>query len=94
MIRVNDDYVIEVDTMNYVAKEDKHKTRVDKNGEEKDAYRTVGYYGTLKGALVGIKEDMFKSKAVSGEISLENALKELKSIDKEFIETFNKVLGE
>lgn len=50
MIRVNDDYVIKVDSMCYTSMRDRHKT--DKNGSP--VFDTIGYYSTLKQAVRGI----------------------------------------
>ena len=50
MIRVNDDYVIDVDSMCYTTKIDKHKT--DKKGNP--VYEVVGYYKDLDGAILAV----------------------------------------
>ena len=59
MIRVNDDWVIDVDPLNYIPKRDMHrdKTIRRKDGSEEvvhDYRGEYGYFTTLKGALRAI----------------------------------------
>lgn len=78
MIRVNDDYVIQVDNLNYTAMRDAHRktTRTDKNGAtvEVDAYVTIGYFKNLSGAIKGIIADMNARKLSDGVHTLKEAL--------------------
>lgn len=92
MIRVNEDYIIEVDALNYIPKIDKHKVSKDKDGKERAVFDTIGYCSTLAGALCKIKEDMYKDCIAEKEISLYEALNELKRVNKEFENIFNRVL--
>ena len=77
MIRVDKDYVIDVDTLNYTAKIDLHKTTIDKSGKERPTYNIIGYYGTLRSAVKGILEYEVRSKLSKGEKSLNEAIKAL-----------------
>ena len=86
MIRVNDNYIVDVDDMNFIAKEDKHKTNTDKNGITKNVYYTIGYYGTLEGALDGIRRDMIKKSLAEGEVSLKEAIEVINKANYEFKE--------
>lgn len=86
MIRVNNDYIVDVDDMNFIAKEDKHKTITDKNGITKNVYYTIGYYGTLEGALDGIRRDMIKKNLTEGEVSLKEAIEVINKANYEFKE--------
>ena len=86
MIRVNNDYIVDVDDMNFIAKEDKHKTSTDKNGITKNVYYTIGYYGTLEGALDGIRRDMIKKSLAEGEVSLKEAIEVINKANYEFKE--------
>ena len=86
MIRVNDNYIVDVDDMNFIAKEDKHKTSTDKNGITKNVYYTIGYYGTLEGALDGIRRDMIKKILAEGEVSLKEAIEAINKANYEFKE--------
>lgn len=97
MIIVNNDYVIEVDTLNYTAKRDCHRKTVRKNpttGEEfeVDSYVTVGYFTTLAGALKGIIEDMNKRKLKEGVLELEEALSIVLKNNRDFSALLERVL--
>ena len=95
MIRVNEDYIIEIDAMNYIAKLDKHKVVVDKKtGKTTPVFDTIGYLGTLEGALNKIKDDMIKRKICADVFTIEEAIIEIKNINKDFIDTFNMVMQE
>ena len=86
MIRVNHNYVVDVDDMNFIAKEDKHKSSTDKQGNKRDIYVTLGYYGTLEGALGKIRDDMIKKKLADDEVSLKEAIDIIKQANEEFKE--------
>lgn len=98
MIRVTNDFIIDVDDFNFVAKEDKHKTTPvkDKDGNitEKPLYSVIGYYTSLVNALEGIKKFIVLEKLQSKEFSLDDAILEVRTINKEFIDTFNRVIAE
>ena len=95
MIRVNDDYVIEVDDMSYTIKQDMHRKQIDKKtNEEKDVYVSRGYFTSLAGALQRVKELIVANSLNNGEMSLEQAIMCAVEVNKEFIGTFNKIMGE
>ena len=70
MIRVNEDYVVDVDKLCYAAKIDKHK----KDKKDNDIYEVVGYYGTLEEALKGIVKFMNRCKLSEGVHTLKEAI--------------------
>jgi hypothetical protein len=79
MIRVNEDYIIEIDNFNYTAKRDTHRTTLVKdkatgNESEVPLYNTVGHYSNLTGAIKGIITDMNSRKLRDGMHSLEEAI--------------------
>ena len=79
MIRVNDDYIIEVDYFNYTPKRDLHKTttRTDKKTGEvitENSYATIGHYCNLTGAIKGIIGDMNRRELSEGVIELSEAV--------------------
>lgn len=82
MIKVNDDYVILVDTLSYRACLDTHK--VTKKNEP--IYKTVGYYSNLESALFAIVENMNAKKLEDGVYTLIEAI--------EIIKANNKILGD
>ena len=88
MIRVNEDYVILVDTLSYNACVDKHKT--DKKGMP--VYKTIGYYSNLEQALKGIIEDMNARAFEAGTYSLQEALEVIKQSNKVFTDMLKEVL--
>jgi hypothetical protein len=90
MVRVNEDYVVDVDTLSYTAKEDLHNT--NKKGEP--TYHTIGYYGTLKQALLGIFEYKARKSLSKGEKSLYEAVKVLSDIKNELMQAIDKAAGE
>lgn len=90
MIRVNDDYVIEVDAYNYTACKDRH--RKDKNGE--DIFTTVGHYSDVEGAIGGIIKDMKSNKLDNDTYSLEEAINVIRKINGQFKEMLERALNE
>lgn len=65
MIRVNNDYVIDIDKFNYIVKRDRHRRTVKKDPLrltyiEVNEYSEVGYFDNLTGAIKGVIEDMNK----------------------------------
>lgn len=88
MIRINDDYVIDVgENQSYVVKEDKHKE--NKKGEH--VYVTLGYYTRLESALLGAKAHMIHKSMGEGEKSLDEAIRAVRDISNEFISVFRNV---
>lgn len=95
MIRVNEDYVIEVDQYNFTVKFDKHKKYLnEKTGTETDVYDIVGHYSTLEGALSGCLKDIQIKKLSDKIYSLESAIKCVRETTKEFTSVMGKVLEE
>jgi putative transposon-encoded protein len=79
MIKVNDDYIIEIDAFNYTVKRDLHKKTLKKDKIldeeiEVNLYRTVGYYGDLTSAIKGVITDMNRLKLSSGVHTLKEAV--------------------
>lgn len=97
MIQVNEDYVIQVDNLNYTVMRDAHRktTRTDRaTGEtvEVDAYITVGYYSNLTGAIKGVINDMNTRKLSDGVHTLKEALDIVVENNNRFIELLNRAL--
>ena len=56
MVQINDDYIVQIDNLNYTLMRDLHRKTTRKNSktgevEEVEAYSTVGYYSDLTGAI-------------------------------------------
>ena len=80
MIRVNDDYVIDVDSMCYTTKIDKHKT--DKKGNP--VYEVVGYYKVLDGAILAVVKSMNRKELSEGVYELKEALEIIQASNEQF----------
>ena len=85
MIRVNDDYVILVDEMNYAPARDRHRTVMSK-GKERAVYDIIGYASTLERAVKMILDRTTTEILTNGEISLADAVKEIREINSQFEE--------
>lgn len=80
IIRLNDDWVIEVNDMSYMLKKDRH--RKDKNGD--DVYTISGYYTSLEGALKGFRKELIRYGFEDKAMSVKEALKVVEKANKEF----------
>lgn len=93
MIRVNDDWVIMVDSMNYTPLRDLHRTRkaYQEDGTEKlePAYgRPIGYYTDLAGAVKAIARAEYKNSLSGREVPLNEAV----AMIKETVGRFERIL--
>ena len=74
MIRINDDWVVDVDEYNYALKKDLHKEvpRKERDGSVTmvHQYKTCGYFSTLQHALNRLLDEMVVERLSDGEISL------------------------
>lgn len=83
MIRVSDDYIIEVTEKNYIVRVDKHKL----NKKGKPVYSFVGYYGALKSALQGIfKHATEKALSMDKEITLKDAINTVAKLETDLVQ--------
>lgn len=99
MIRVNDDYIIDVDPHNYIVKRDLHKERVtvnDKTGEESrtPVYYTVGYFGDIPSAVRGIIRDMNRLGLSEGIHSLIEAVTIVQENNKKLYDLLDRAFEE
>lgn len=96
MVRINDDYIIEVDSMNFTLMRDLHRKKKVRNtaGEEYevDAFSTVGYFSTLSGAIKGAIKDMNVRKLGEGVHTLKEALEIVLENNRHFSELLESVL--
>lgn len=79
MVKVNDDYIIEIDSLNYTVKRDEHKTREEKvKGSDEvkvvPVFTTVGYYYDLVTSIRGVIKDMNRRELGSGTHTLQEAV--------------------
>ena len=63
MIRVNEDWIIEVEPLCYTLKKDLHKTVKAKKGKTMvPAYKTIGYFSSPDKALNRLGEEIIRDK--------------------------------
>lgn len=75
MIRINDDYLIDCDEVQYVLKQDTHKTETTKDGDTRPVVKNLGYYSTLENALRGYIGILTRKRHSSVEMSVYDALR-------------------
>lgn len=93
MIRVDKDYVIRIEGENYIPCEDLHTVTKLKDGTDRHNYATIGYYSTLYKACIGIRDYKLRKSLDEDEKTLLEALNELKRLNKEFEDKFEKLIG-
>ena len=91
MIRINEDWVIDVDPFNYTIKKDLHKQIKQKGGNVVDLFNVVGYYGTLDAAFNALGEQIIKDKLSTACYTLTEAVTALKECRKEFNELIKQI---
>lgn len=85
MIRVTDDYIIQVDPYNYTVCLNKPKKAIDKEtGKESITYPAVGYCGSLENALLLIRGRLIRDELENGEYSLLEAVETVRRITVDF----------
>lgn len=89
MIKLEDDYIIDVDVMGYTAKIDKHKQ--DKSG--KDVFEIVGYYPTLEMAIQGVYESKARKYLSVNVTTLHGAITALNRIKNDLSYEINTALN-
>lgn len=89
MIRVNEDWIIEVEPLCYTLKKDLHKTVKAKDGKTMvPAYKTVGYFSSPDKALNRLGEEIIRdrlSKPLNGLGEVAEAIREAREELKELV---------
>lgn len=88
MIKLDNDYMIDVDSYNYTLIRDKHK----KDNKGKSLTAAVGYYGNLSGCLKRYAELIAINQLQNGDFSLEEAIKIIDESNNKLIDMLNKRL--
>lgn len=88
MIKLTENYVVQVDVHNYTLLRD--RGRVDKDG--KPTYETLGYYGDLAGAINGAIQHMTRLRLSDGKHDLADALRVIRECTGEFKGLLEKVM--
>ena len=91
MIRVNDDWIIEVEPLCYTLKKDLHKTVKAKGGKTMvPVYKTVGYFSSPAKALDRLGEEIIRdrlSKPLNGLGEVAEAIREARDEWHELVKT-------
>ena len=88
MIKINENYAIDVDRYNYILVKNEH--RKDKNG--KDVYKTIGYYNNIKAAFSACAEWCAVENLTNDEFSLKEAVKIIQNTYDEFKKLLEEVV--
>ena len=99
MIKLNSEYLVEVDPLNYTLKRDcKRKVvKIDKEtGEEieEDYFESIGYYRKLKNAIKGALEDLNNRKLSKGNHELLEAIEVINKNNEKFERIVKKIIKE
>lgn len=76
MIQLYKDYYAKVDDNCYTLVFDKRKT--DKEGNK--LYDSIGYYGTLKSCINGLRRHLEKKELQKADLSLQEAIKKIQEV--------------
>lgn len=89
MIRVNDDWVIDVDEYNYILKKDMHRSRERRRKDGtpyiEDDYTVRGYFSTLDRALNRLGEEMVRERLKDGAHDLREATQAIRECTGRFV---------
>lgn len=94
MIRIDNDYVINVDANNYMPCVDLHKTTTDKKGNVTNRYFNIAYCSTLENALEAILNYKMQKYLAEYDVTLEQAINAIHSIKDEFRKTIEGVIND
>lgn len=94
MIRIDEDYIIDVDAYNYSPKEIKKSIDKETGEETGKTYEvTIGHYSSLENAIKGILNYKAMKYAQDGEKSLYDVLVKLQTYRREFDELLERAIG-
>ena len=96
MIRINDDWVIDVDDYNYTLKRDMHKViqRKQKDGTyiNDNVYATKGHFSSLDKALKRLGDEIVRERLKGSEIDLHTAVMTIRECMDEWNRITEKIL--
>lgn len=95
MIRINENWIVDVDEYNYTLKRDMHKTRTikqkDGSTKEEEVYNTQGHFSSLDKALNRLGEEMVRERLKVPEIDLNTAVQAIRECTEEWRQLVEKV---
>lgn len=92
MIRINDDWIIDVDDHNYILKKDTHTDRLRKDGKTEHVYNTKGYFSSLDKALKFFGEEFIRDRLKASEMGLPEAVRVIRESLEEWSKTVKSIL--
>lgn len=97
MVKVNDDYIIEIDSLNYTVKRDEHKTKEEKVKDSDEVkivpvFTTVGYFYDLASSILGVIKDMNRRQLGEGTHELREAVNMVMNNNRHFEALLEKAL--
>lgn len=95
MIRINDNWIVDVDQYNYIVKKDMHKMVKARDGKTMvPGYTTVGYYGSLRRALEALGGEIIRERLAGDSLTLAEALQTVRECKGEWDVLVRKAVGE
>lgn len=88
MIRINEDWIIDVDDHNYILKRDMHTDRIRKDGKVEHVYNIKGYFSSPDKALKSFGEEIVRDRLKESEMGLPEAVQAIR----ESIEGWNRTV--
>jgi len=92
MIRINDDWVIDVDAYNYVLKKDMHRDKVRKDGTVEHVWDVRGYFSGPEKALKRLREEIIRDELREAEIGLPEAVTAIQRCTREWSEIIERIM--
>ena len=89
MIKIDDEYVIDMDECNYILKKkvERKKNVERKKEDEKDRYRSIGYYRSLQEALTAYYRENVRASLLNRSCTLPEALSTISDVSDQVAET-------
>lgn len=84
MIRINDDWIIDVDEHNYILKRDMHTDRIRKDGKVEHVYNIKGYFSSPQKALKAFGEEIVRDRLKASEMGLADAVRTIQDTYEEW----------
>lgn len=83
MIRINDDYFVDVDENNYVLCYDYHTVKKAKDGSEAPSFKKIGYFSNLATAFKRCAEEITRGRLKDIDVNLQEACQIVRDCYKE-----------
>lgn len=94
MIRINNDWIIDVDEHNYILKRDMHADRIRKDGKVEHVYNIKGYFSSPDKALKSFGEEIIRDRLKASEMGLPEAVQAIRECIGEWTQTVRKITSE